>query len=269
MLAPAPLRPQGSALPPPLRAGRRAVRVSDGQNVHRLQVLRQAEGRLHRLRLEVTDPHRAQPQGRRRQHHVVGEDGRVDVCGLLAVKGPLPRPAPVGAHHHRQGRAVELRRSGQPSAPVRRLRHQQAHRLAIGGGGGRLGRLQKLLHLFRLYRPVLILAHRIARPNQFQKSISDTPLRGCISGRPVLSSYPNPSSAQECTFRVDTTQMERSSPMEIPLLRLYLPGAGPPPGAAPGGGGPGPRKFRRRRALSARGLITPSPRPGSAPCSPG
>ena len=29
------------------------------------------------------------------------------------------------------------------------------------------------------------------------------------------------------------------------------------------------RKFRRRRALSARGLITPSPRPGSAPCSPG
>ncbi len=89
--------------PPPLRAGRRAVRVSDGQNVHRLQVLRQAEGRLHRLRLEVTDPHRAQPQGRRRQHHVVGEDGRVDVCGLLAVKGPLPRTAPVGAHHHRQG----------------------------------------------------------------------------------------------------------------------------------------------------------------------
>ena len=42
-----------------------------------------AEGRLHRLRLEVADPHRAQPQGRRRQHHVVGEDGRVDVCGLL------------------------------------------------------------------------------------------------------------------------------------------------------------------------------------------
>lgn len=29
------------------------------------------------------------------------------------------------------------------------------------------------------------------------------------------------------------------------------------------------RKFRRRRALSARCLITPSPRPGSAPCSPG
>ena len=27
--------------------------------------------------------------------------------------------------------------------------------------------------------------------------------------------------------------------------------------------------FRRRRALSARCLITPSPRPGSAPCSPG
>ena len=29
------------------------------------------------------------------------------------------------------------------------------------------------------------------------------------------------------------------------------------------------RTFGRRRALSARGLITPSPRPGSAPCSPG
>ena len=29
------------------------------------------------------------------------------------------------------------------------------------------------------------------------------------------------------------------------------------------------RKSRRRRALSARCLITPSPRPGSAPCSPG
>ena len=209
--------------PPPLRAGRRAVRVSDGQNVHRLQVLRQAEGRLHRLRLEVADPHRAQPQGRRRQHHVVGEDGRVDVCGLLAVKGPLPRPAPVGAHHHRQGRAVELRRPGQPSAPVRRLHHQQAHRLAIGGGGGRLGRLQKLLHLFRLHRTVLILAHRIARPNQFQK---------VHLGYSFTRLYFRPACTIIISESIFRARMHFSGryypngkelPYGNPLLRLYLP----------------------------------------------
>ena len=222
MLAPAPVRPAECA-PSATAPGWHAVRVSDGQNVHRLQVLRQAEGRLHRLRLEVTDPHRAQPQGRRRQHHVVGEDGRVDVCGLLAVKGPLPRPAPVGAHHHRQGRAVELRRSGQPSAPVRRLRHQQAHRLAIGGGGGRLGRLQKLLHLFRLYRPVLILAHRIARPNQFQKVHL-----GCSFTR----LYFRPACTIIISESIFRARMHFSGryypngkelPYGNPLLRLYLP----------------------------------------------
>lgn len=91
-----------------VRIGRLAVCVADGENVDRLQRIGQMEFPGEHVGLEIADSSGTQSQLRRRQHHVVGQDGRVDVAGVFLVERAHPCPAVVGADDDGARRAVNI-----------------------------------------------------------------------------------------------------------------------------------------------------------------
>jgi hypothetical protein len=54
------------------------------------------------VRIEVADPDRVETKVRSRQHHMGGDDGRVDVRGVLAVERALPAVRVVRADDQRE-----------------------------------------------------------------------------------------------------------------------------------------------------------------------
>ena len=147
-----------SCLTVPLRIGEILPGIADCQDVDRLQIGREAELPAQNIRLEVAHPYATQAQLRSLEHHVVGQNGSVNVTGLLLVKGPHPRLIVVGADNDCQGRTVDVGGFADLRQPVLALDGNQVNRLEVGGGGGHMSGLQNFLQLFRLHLLVGVAA---------------------------------------------------------------------------------------------------------------
>ena len=121
--------------------------IANHQDIDRLQIGREAELPAQNIRLEITHPYAAQAQLRGLEHHVVGQDGSINVPGLLLVKGPHPRLIVVGADNDCQGRTVDVGGFADLCQPVLTLNGDQVNRLEVGGGGGHMSGLQNFLQL--------------------------------------------------------------------------------------------------------------------------
>ena len=89
---------------------------------------------------------------------MVGQDGRVNVPGLLLVEGPYPRLIVVGADDDGQGRAVDTSGLADLRQPFLALNYDQADWLKVSSGGGHMSGLQNLFQLFRLHLLVGVAA---------------------------------------------------------------------------------------------------------------
>ena len=64
------------------------IGIADNQNVDRLQVGREVKFLAQNIGLEIAYPHRSKAQFCGLEHHVVGQDGGVNVTGLLLIERP-------------------------------------------------------------------------------------------------------------------------------------------------------------------------------------
>ena len=125
--------------------------IAESQDVDGFQAFGQRELLPEDVGLEETDPHASQPQFGGLQHHVVGEDGGVNIAGLLPVKGADPVPVTVGTDDNRQRRTVDVGGLSDPGQALLALYCQQLQRLEILRRGGDAGRFQNLRQLLRLH----------------------------------------------------------------------------------------------------------------------
>lgn len=84
------------------------IGVADNQNIDRLQVGRKVKFPADNVRLKIADPYRTKTQLGGLKHHVIGQDGSVNVTGLLLVKGTNPSLIMVGANNNSQRCAVDI-----------------------------------------------------------------------------------------------------------------------------------------------------------------
>ena len=132
--------------------------IADHQDVDRLQIGGEIELPAQNVRLEVAHPYAAQAQLRGLEHHVIGQDGGINVPGLLLVKRPHPRPVVVSADDNGQGRTVDIGSFANLRKALGTLDGNQVNRLKIGGGGGHMSSLQDFLQLFRLHFLISVAA---------------------------------------------------------------------------------------------------------------
>lgn len=142
----------------PLQVSKVFPGIADHQDVDRLQIGGEAELPAQNIRLEIAHPYAAQAQLRGLEHHVVGQDGGVNIPGLFLVKGPYPRLVVVGADNDSQGRTIDVGGFADLRQPVLALDSDQVNRLEVGGGGSHMSGLQNFLQLFRLHLLVGVAA---------------------------------------------------------------------------------------------------------------
>ena len=152
-----------------LRAGSFLCRIAQGQDIHRLQSVGNLQFPTQPVRVEIADPHGAEAQGFRLQHHVVGDDGRVSVGGVEAVVRAHPGLIARGAHHDGRCGAVQIGGAAHFGHRLRGVGHQQVHRLAVAGRRRDASGFQNLFKHVPLHAPFLIGAHRRAPFGQIQK----------------------------------------------------------------------------------------------------
>ena len=140
-----------SRLTVPLRGSKVFPGIANHQDVDRLQIGGEAELPAQNIRLEVAHPYAAQAQLRGLEHHVVGQDGGINVPGLLLVKGPHPCLVVVSADDDSQGRTIDVCGFADLRKALGALDGNQVNRLKVGGGGGHMSSLQDFLQLFRLH----------------------------------------------------------------------------------------------------------------------
>lgn len=110
------------------------IGIADNQNVDRLQVGREVKFLAQNIGLEVAYPHRSKAQLCGLEHHVVGQDGGVNVTGLLLIERPYPRLIVIGANNNSQGRTVDIGRFTDLRKTFLALNGNQANRLKVGSG---------------------------------------------------------------------------------------------------------------------------------------
>ena len=132
--------------------------IANHQDIDRLQIGREAELPAQNIWFEVAHPHAAQAQLRGLEHHMICQNGSINVPGLLLVKGPHPRLVVVGADNDCQGRTVDVGGFAGLRQPVLALDGNQVNRLEVGGGGGHMSGLQNFLQLRRLHLLVGVAA---------------------------------------------------------------------------------------------------------------
>ena len=108
------------------------IGIADNQNVDRLQVGREVKFLAQNIGLEVAYPHRSKAQLCGLEHHVVGQDGGVNVTGLLLIERPYPRLIVIGANNNSQGRTVDIGRFTDLRKTFLALNGNQANRLKVG-----------------------------------------------------------------------------------------------------------------------------------------
>ena len=91
---------------------------------------------------------------------MVGQDGGVNVTGLLLIERPYPRLIVIGANNNSQGRTVDIGRFTDLRKTFLALNGNQANRLKVGSGRGHMSSLQNLLQLLRFYLRFLVIAYR-------------------------------------------------------------------------------------------------------------
>ena len=111
------------------------VGVADNQDVDRLQVGREVKFLTQNSGIEVAYPHRSKAQLCGLEHHVVGQDGGVNVTGLLLIERPYPRLIVIGADDNGQGRTVDVGRLADLCKTFLALNSNQVNRLEVGSGG--------------------------------------------------------------------------------------------------------------------------------------
>ena len=147
-----------SCLAVPFRISKVFPCIANHQDIDRLQIGGEIELPAQNIRLEVAHPYAAQAQLRGLEHHVVGQNGSVNIPGLLLVKGPHPRLVVVGADNDSQGRTVDVSGFADLRQPVLALDGDQVNRLEVGSGGGHMSGLQNLLQLRPLHLLVGVTA---------------------------------------------------------------------------------------------------------------
>ena len=149
---------RNSCLTVPLRVSEILPGIADCQDVNRLQIGGEAELPAQNIQLEVAYPYAAQAQLRGLEHHVVGQNGSVNIPGLLLVKGPYPRLVVVGTDNDGQGRTVDVGGFADLRQPILTLNGDQVNRLEVGGGRGHMSGLQNFLQLRPLHLLVGVAA---------------------------------------------------------------------------------------------------------------
>ena len=147
-----------SCLTVPLWVGEVLPSIADYQDIDRLQIGGEVKLPAQNIRLEVAHPHATQTQLCGLEHHVVGQNGSVNIAGLLLVKGPYPRLVVVGTDNDGQGRTVDVGGFANLRQSVLALNGDQVNRLEVGGGGGHMSGLQNFLQLLRLHLLVGVAA---------------------------------------------------------------------------------------------------------------
>ena len=84
------------------------IGVSDQQKIDRFQIVRQLKFFSDDIGLEVADPHTAQTKFGSLQHHVIGQDGSVDVARLFLVKRTHPCLSMVCTHQDCERSAIDV-----------------------------------------------------------------------------------------------------------------------------------------------------------------
>lgn len=120
----------------PLRVSDILASVANSQYVDRLQIGGKVKLSAQNIRLEVAHPNAAQAQLRGLEHHMIGQNGGVNVPGLLLVEGAHPRLVVVGADDDGKGRSVNVGRLADFRQSVLTLDDDQVNWLEVGGGGG-------------------------------------------------------------------------------------------------------------------------------------
>ena len=120
----------------PLRVSETLPGVANGQDIDRLQVGREVKFTAQNVRFEVAYPYAAQAQLRGLEHHMVGQDGGINVPGLFLVKGPHPCLVVIRTDDDGKGRTVDVGGFANFRQSVLTLNSDQVNRLKISGGGG-------------------------------------------------------------------------------------------------------------------------------------
>lgn len=146
-----------------------AITIADEENIHRLNLIRQAELLADGIGLEHTDPERIESQSGSLQHHVVGDDRGVDVRNLLAIVFALPHLGRIGTDEDCQRSTKIARTASQTLHALLRFDHYQTLRLAVGTRGSYASGLKNLHQFFALDLAVGVFAAGIAPLGQIQK----------------------------------------------------------------------------------------------------
>ena len=193
-----------SCLNVPLRVGEVLPSIADYQDIDRLQIGGEVKLPAQNIRLEVAHPHATQTQLCGLEHHVVGQNGSVNIAGLLLVKGPHPRLVVVGADNDCQGRTVDVGGFANLRQSVLALNGDQVNRLEVGGGGGHMSGLQNFFQLLRLYLLVGVAADGAAsfcNRNEIHDMLSFLNSLMAYNGGAICNDFSNiQKSTQDCTF---------------------------------------------------------------------
>lgn len=111
------------------------IGVADNQDVDRLQIDRKVKFLADNIRLEIADPYRTKSQLGSLKHHVIGQDGSVDVARLLLVKWTNPSLVVVGANDDGQRRTVDVGTLADLRQTFFALNGNQVNRLEIAAVG--------------------------------------------------------------------------------------------------------------------------------------
>ena len=127
------------------------IGVSDQQKIDRFQIVRQLKFFSDDIGLEVADPHAAQTKFGSLQHHVIGQDGSVNVARLFLVKRTHPCLSMVCTHQDCERSAIDVGGFFQLFQTFFLFGNNQVDRLQICCGWRDMGSLQDFIKFFFFY----------------------------------------------------------------------------------------------------------------------
>ena len=105
------------------------IRITDCQDIDRLQVGGERKFLAKNIRLEVAYPDRTKPKLRGLKHHVIRQNGSVNVAGLLLIKGTNPCLIVISADDDSQRRPIDIGRLSNLCQSFLALNGNQVNRL--------------------------------------------------------------------------------------------------------------------------------------------
>jgi hypothetical protein len=142
------------------RIGGFFIRITNRKDIDGFQIFRKSKFPADNIRLEIANPYRAKSQFRSLKHHVVCQNGGVNITCLLLIKRAHPRLFMVSADDDCQRRTVEVCSLSYLFKSFFALHHNQMHRLEVCGSWSYMGSFQNLIQFFLFHRLICVAAYR-------------------------------------------------------------------------------------------------------------